>query len=111
MAKNHVHQGVTMGYLNAGSVDIASGAVVSFAAGIGIALQDIPAGKTGTIQVEQVFKLPKASGTAFAFGDVAYWNTASKTVVAAEGENIVRAGFVAADAAASAGAVSVKINV
>ena len=110
MAKNHVQPGKTLTYTNSGDVDIVSDAVVVFGAGIGIALVDIPKGKSGTIQVEEVFKLPKASGTAMPFGAAAYWDTTSKTVVAAEGENIVRAGFVAADAAAGATLVHVKIN-
>lgn len=110
MAKNHVQHGKTLTYKNPGETDIVSGAVVVFPAGVGVALVDIPKGKSGTIQVEEVFKLPKATGTAYEFGAVAYWDTANKTVVAAEGADIVRAGFVAADAAAGGSTVHVKLN-
>ncbi len=110
MAKNFVDEGTGVPYKNAGNAIIYSGSVVAMDALVGIALADIPAGASGTLRIVGVWKLPKDTATAMAVGDVAFWDTANKKIVAAAGTDIVAAGVVAADATAGAGNVNIKIN-
>ena len=110
MAKNHIQQGKALTYSNPGEALIAAGSVVVAGAIIGIALDDIPGGKDGTIQTEEVFRLPKDAATPFSLGDRAYWHTEQKKIVAAPGNGIVLAGIAAANVSASATTVAIKIN-
>lgn len=85
----------------------ANGSVVSLGTRIGIAAGDIPAGSTGTIHVEGVFKLAKAEGTAIALGAAVCYDAESDVITATEGG--VPAGYAAAPAAADDPVVLVKL--
>lgn len=110
MAKNFVCDGKVMDYINGGDVDIASGAVVVIGDTVGIAVTNIAKGQTGAVEIEGVFTLPKAGGTALIQGEKTFWNTANKLVVAAAGADVVPLGRVY-NAPGSAATVQVKINV
>jgi len=110
MATNYSHDGKVVDYENTNTAMIYSGSVVVMGDMIGVANIDIGPGKVGSVSVEGVWRLPKASGTAFALGAAVFWKAADKLVVAASGTDIVPAGKVFADAAAGAATVSVKLN-
>lgn len=71
--KNHVNDGNTMPYTNAGS-DIASGAVVVTGHTIGVATTDIASGATGTLAIRGRFTVPKVSGAVFEAGEKLIWD-------------------------------------
>ena len=66
--------------------------VVPLAARIGVALENIPAGGTGTVTLTGAFKLPAASGE-LATGAQVYWDAAAGKVTATAAGN-VPAGYV-----------------
>ncbi len=96
----------------AGSVAIASGAVVVLRSGatgmIGIAVADIAATKTGAVATRGIATLPKATGSvnAMAVGDYVYWDTGDSNVQKVASANIL-IGYVVE--AANAAATSVKV--
>ena len=110
MAKNFVCDGKVMDYTNGGETAFASGAVVVIGDTVGIAVTAIAAGKTGAVEIEGVFTLPKAANTALVQGEHAFWNTDTKLVVAAAGTDIVPLGRVY-NKPGNAATVQVKINV
>lgn len=100
--------------------NVANGSIVSFGTRIGVAAGDIPAGGTGTVHVEGVFRLAKAAGAAIGLGAAVYYDpeadaiTAAASVEVTEGEtkktvNNVPAGYAAAPAAADDAEVLVKL--
>jgi predicted RecA/RadA family phage recombinase len=110
MAKNFVQDGKSIDFQNTDADTVFSGSVVVMGALVGIAQTDIPAGKTGAVAIEGVWKLPKDTATALNLGALAYWDTANKKIVAAAGENIVLAGVVIGTVAANTATANVKIN-
>ncbi len=88
--------------------NVTNGSVVSLGTRIGIAAGDIPAGGTGTVRVEGVFKLAKAEGEAVALGAAVYYNKAADAVSAAAEGNIP-AGYAVQAAAENDAAVLVKL--
>jgi predicted RecA/RadA family phage recombinase len=110
MAKNYSYPGKSVDYKNTGESAIHSGNVVVMGTLVGVAHTDINPGKVGAVAVTEVWKLPKADGTAFALGDAAFLDTANKVVAAAAAEGVIAAGTVFADAAAGAAVVLVKLN-
>lgn len=80
MAIGHVATGNVVPYTNAGSTTIAAGTVVEFAAMIGVAVGDIPAGGTGQLAVSGVWILPKDETLAITQGDKLYWDASNDEV-------------------------------
>ena len=77
MATNFVQDGDVLTYANTGSA-IASGAVVAIGSLIGIALTDIAATSgTGPVQIEGVFTVPKATGSAWTQGCKLNWDASA----------------------------------
>ena len=113
MAKNHVKPGNVLTFVNSGSgaVDIVSGAVVVVGSVIGVALVDIPVGKTGSVKIDEVWRLPKDDSVALDQGQAVFWDKANKLIVAAAGAGTVPAGiaFDAADAAAKTATVCINL--
>lgn len=107
MAKNYIQEGDVLTYTAVAAV--VSGAVVVIGKRIAIALGDIAAGETGSIAPAGVFSLPKLGTDAVGQGDLLYWDAANNRLTATAGGNTL-AGFAAADAAAGAGFVNIKIN-
>jgi len=92
-------------HTNASGADIASDDVVALASGVGIAATAIPDTKTGTVLVEGVFVLPKATGTAWVAGDRLDYDVSAKTFtkgLVPEAGDITGCAYAAEDAAAGA---------
>lgn len=105
MANNFIQPGHVMDYTNIGTTDIASGGVVAFADGIGVAQVNIPVGETGSVSTTGVWELPKAVGETLTQGEVATW-----TIDKVAGTGGVPAGRVWETAPAAATTVLVKIG-
>lgn len=89
MATNQYSQGLTAQH-TAGS-DIASGDVVVLTDRIGVAVADIDAGDTGTVDLHRAHTLAKTTGTAWTVGQRLWWNsTTSKCITTPTG---IFAGF------------------
>lgn len=109
MASNLIQSGKTVDYKNTGTDPILSGSVVLMGKMVGVAVTDIAPGKTGAVQVEEVFKLPKKAADAFSIGDVVYWSAADSEMVKAATGNTA-AGKAFAEAPANSATVNVKLN-
>lgn len=114
----YVQQGAALDFTP--TEDVKNGGVVSLGTRIGVAAGDIPAGCTGTVHVEGVYTLAKASGEALAMGDAVYYDaendaiTGKASAQSGEGDAAatathVPAGYAAAPAAANSAAVLVKL--
>lgn len=80
MAQNFKQRGDILQYTNTGSADVASEELIVFGALAGVALADIPAGGTGSVQISGVFALPKKADDAPTQGQALYWNATDKVV-------------------------------
>lgn len=114
----YVQQGAALDYTAAAAMK--NGAVVPLGTRIGIAAGDIPAGGTGVVHVEGVFRLAKVSGEALTMGAAVYYDAAADTVTgkasaesgAGDAKTTVShipAGYAAAPAAANDGTALVKL--
>ena len=54
--------------------------VVPFVTRVGVALENIAAGETGTVSLTGVYELPAASNLEISVGDELYWNAESNSV-------------------------------
>ena len=95
-------------YPNSGS-DIASGDVVPLTNRLGIAVGDIPQNKTGVLDIEGHFELPKQSGVALALDAKVYWDNAGQEADDDNGNQF--AGLCAKAALAGDATVVVDLNV
>ena len=75
----------------------------------GVALIDIPSNATGSVQVEEVFILPKTASEAITAGSVVYQDASTKLVTTTDESN-TRIGVAAYAAAADDPTVKVKLN-
>jgi predicted RecA/RadA family phage recombinase len=107
MARNHIQPGVVADYANATGSTILSGAVVVMGARIGVALVDIPDGQTGSVQVKEVFSLPKKATDVIGQGDLVYWDATPGEITTTATDNTL-AGY--AFAAAADGATDVRVD-
>ena len=85
---NKVQEGNSLTYTNSTEEKIAGGSLVIVGEFVGIAVADIPAGESGEIYLKGVYRLAKATGTAFAQGDKIYWNATNKNTVKTATDNI-----------------------
>jgi len=88
---------------------VAAGAVVVLADLVTVAPRPIAANQLGSVAVEGVFKLPKASG-AISQGAIVYWDATNSNVTTTAGSN-KRAGKAAEAAASGDAVVPVLINI
>lgn len=77
MANNYVQPGAVFNYENTSGSPVSSGDVVIAGSVIGVALNNIAAGATGSVQTEGVFVLPKNSSKADQ-GDELTWDVSAK---------------------------------
>lgn len=77
MAKNHYQEGSVIDWTNDTGAAIASGAVVVVGNLLGVALVDIPIAGSGSVQIDQVWTLPKVAGTAFTAGEAVIWDVSA----------------------------------
>ena len=107
MTKRFVQPGNVLDHTPAAAVN--SGAVLVIGARIGVALADILANATGSVQVTGVFNLPKKAADTVAQGALVYWDATNQQITTTASGNTL-AGYAAQAAAASTTAVDVKIN-
>lgn len=75
MAKTYVQPGEVIQY-TAGA-DITAGTVVPIGQILGVALQDIANGATGSVGIKGVFTVPKASAAVIAQGESLVWDVSA----------------------------------
>ena len=109
MATNFVQEGCSLNYTNGTGNDIAGGDVVVYGSLLGVAETDIPDGETGTVHVEGVWNLPKATGTALDAGDRVYWDADNSLIKKTKAAGYVLAGTVTDDAASGDTTVNVRL--
>lgn len=73
----YIQKGDVIDYVNSGAAKIAAGDIVTIGNRIGIAGTDIAVGATGTLALEGVFEIPKATG-AVTVGAVLYLDANGK---------------------------------
>jgi predicted RecA/RadA family phage recombinase len=106
--KNRVQRGITLNYTNNSGSEIKSGDVVVLKSRVAVAVTDISQGKTGSIDTEGVFRLPKSSG-AIEFSDDVYYDTVAKKITKTPGANTKYAGMAAENASSDAESIEVKL--
>lgn len=105
MATNHVQRGTHL-TLPAPAGGVVSGSGYLIGAIFGVAQVSAAAGEDVTFAVTEVWDLPKVAGTAFAIGDVLYWDaTAGNLTKTSSGNTKVGAAVAAAGSAATVGRV------
>lgn len=103
MANNYEQPGDILQHTASSDIEAGDGVVVG--SRFGVALVDIPNGKTGSVQMEGVFRLPKVSG-ALSQGAKVYWN--GEKITATSSDN-TEAGYVFEGVASGDGDVLVKL--
>lgn len=109
MATNHVQPGNVIPWTNSTGSAVSAGAVVVIGLFVGVALTDIANGATGSVAIEEVFELPKATGVAFAIGAAVYYDTGDTNCNATAEDNYY-AGLAFEAAASAATTVKVKLG-
>ncbi len=84
MAHNYRQRGDILQYTNTGSSAVSSEELVVVGVLAGVALSDIPAGETGSVQISGVFSLPKKAEDAPTQGQALYWNATDKVVTVSD---------------------------
>lgn len=87
---------------------LTSGDVVKIGSIIGIATRDIAAGELGSVTIEGVVEMPKASATVFAAGAPVYWNAGSSLCTTSTSDTF--AGYAVAGGASGSAIVWVKLD-
>ena len=109
MATNHFQPGKVLDWTNGSGEDVLSGDLVMIGTLAGVALVDIPSNATGSVQVEEVFILPKTASEAITAGAVVYRDASTKLVTTTDESN-ARIGVAAYAAAADDPTVKEKLN-
>lgn len=105
--KNAVSHGNVLPFLAVAAV--ASGAMVLIGSRVGVAVADIAAGATGSVQVVGEFTVTKLGTDVVAQGALLYWDNTNKRLTTTSSGNTL-AGFATAAAGSGAGTVNIKIN-
>jgi predicted RecA/RadA family phage recombinase len=100
-------KGESLDFPNTTDETIKANTIIGLSERIGVAGTDIKPGKTGTVMVSGVYELPKTGENAISVGTSVYFDGDGITDVST---NNVPAGFAAADAAADATKILVKIG-
>lgn len=104
----YLTRGESLDYKNETGSVIEYGTVIAVGTTrIGVAAADIPVDELGAVHVEGVFKMPKSSSEAIAFGDDLYWDDSVNQVT--KSTKTAKAGYAVAAAAESDEAVYVKL--
>lgn len=74
---NHVSSGNTLPWANGTGSAVSAGAVVAIGHCIGIAVEDIANGATGSVALEGVFTVPKVSAAVFTQGEKLIWDASA----------------------------------
>lgn len=105
--KNYVQNGKVVNYTNATGSTIVSGAVVIMGALVGVAAADILDTKTGAVNVDGVFSLPKTNPLAISQGDELFYNSGTGKVTKTATDKAIGTAF--EDAGSTDDTVNVKI--
>ncbi|MGL6290681.1 MAG: DUF2190 family protein [Silanimonas sp.] len=89
---------------------VVSGQVLVIGTLVGVALANIAAGQTGSVQVAGVFELPKVPADVIAQGALVYWAAGTSQITTTSAGNTL-AGKAAYAAAAATTTVQVLLNV
>ena len=102
----HIQKGKVIDYTAA--ADIAYFEVVPLAAKIGIALEPIASGETGSLAISEVWELPAATSLEIAVGDKVYWSTENSNITKTNTD--IPAGIAVTTKASAGTTVQVKID-
>lgn len=105
--KNAVSTGAVLAYTP--TVAVSSGTMVLIGTKVGVAIADIAANATGSLQVAGEFNYAKLSTDAVTQGAALYWDNTNKRLTTTASGNTY-AGFATAAAGAGTATVTVKIN-
>lgn len=108
MKAEYCHKGESLDYTNGSDSKIEANQVVSLRTRIGVAGTEINQKETGSIHVEGVFKLKKASSEAITMGTSVYYDESEQCITATAASNIP-AGYATANTAESDYYVHVKL--
>lgn len=111
MSKNFVQPGMVMQIT--ASAPIASGEVVKVGNTLGVALVNLAAGESGSVQVCGVFTVPKVENSVIAQGEALVFKAASKSFAAGDADTAagdVTGGSAVAFEGAGAGQTSVAVK-
>lgn len=103
----YVQKGDNIDYTASASIGYME--VVPLTARIGIALEAMEKGDTGTVTLTGVFKLPAAAG-ALTVGEEVYWDTKAGNVTGTKGDTTVFAGYTVEEKTESGATVNVRIG-
>lgn len=103
--KNFVQEGDTI-HIDAAPYAVAAGAGLLMTSIFGVAVGDIENGGEGEIVTEGIFTLAKATGAAWAQGDLLYWDDSAKKLTKTSASNyLVGSAAAAAESADATGDV------
>ncbi|MDO5115993.1 MAG: DUF2190 family protein [Synergistaceae bacterium] len=105
-----VQRGEVIDYKNSGETTISVGDVIVLSNMCGIAETEIKSGESGAVRLDQVWEIGAVTGSAFAVGDIVYWNTTNKYATKTPTNNTLL-GIVVAPKASSEAKCRVKIGV
>jgi predicted RecA/RadA family phage recombinase len=77
MATNYQQPGEVIDYVNGTGAAITSDAVVKIGTVLGVALGEIAASETGSVQITGVFTVPKVSAAVIAQGESLTWDVSA----------------------------------
>jgi predicted RecA/RadA family phage recombinase len=109
MAQNHIQSGRIIQFTNLSGSTITSGEPVVIGTLVGVALGDIADDETGSVAIEDVWELPKASGVAISQGASVYLTATGTITTTATDNTYTGKAFLAA--ATGDATVQVKLNV
>lgn len=105
----YVQEGKSLDYKNVSGTDILAGDVVIMGSRAGVAGTHIPAGQTGSLHMEGVFKIPKKAAEAITAGADVFYSEEGLTAVSTGKSPQVTVGYAVAAAAESDATVMVKL--
>ena len=109
MIATYVRQGEVLEYKATDAVE--RGQVVALpSSGVGVAVDEIPAGGMGHLHIAGVFSMPKKTGEAVTAGSLLYFDNVGNCVTPTKGSLTIIAGIAAAPAAASDSFSDVRLN-
>ena len=105
---NYVQVGDIINFVNSTGNEIGYHEVIVLGERIAVATMSIPKDEVGTLSLVGIWEMPAVSGTAFAVGDLLYFNTSTKSLTATEGD--VTAGICVEPKTAGLTVAKVKIG-
>lgn len=101
-------RGEALDYVNSGNTTIEANTIVTIGSRIGVTGGPIAPGETGALHVGGVWVMPKTGTAAISMGAVVYFDGTG--ITGTSGTGTTEAGYAAADAAADATTILVKLR-